>query len=130
LKFQRMEGVITAVAGYMGGIQPNPSYERIQDYAEALWIEFDPAQASYRSLLQKWTKLHTPKTPSHQYRSSVWYLTETQKAIALEVVNKWKGQHSFPLFSSVESISQLKFYRAEEYHQDYYLKTGQARFVS
>lgn len=125
-----MEGVVAAIAGYMGGIQPDPSYENIQDYAEALWIEYDPNQTSYLSLLQAWTKMHTPKTQSHQYRSSVWYMTEEQKEIASQVVSTWKEQHSFPLFTLVESASQLCFYRAEEYHQDYYLRTGQARFFS
>mmetsp|Transcript_36618 Transcript_36618/g.88750 ORF Transcript_36618/g.88750 Transcript_36618/m.88750 type:complete len:116 (+) Transcript_36618:212-559(+) len=115
----------------MGGKQPNPSYEELFDYAEALWIEFDPQEVSCQQLLQAWKKMHSPKTRSCRYRSVIWYLTEDQKAAATKTVDEWKVElHPVQLFTSVESASGLDFYRAEGYHQDYYLRTGQARFVS
>lgn len=115
----------------MGGKQPNPSYEEVFDYAEALWIEFDPCEVSCQQLLQAWKKMHSPKTESRQYRSVIWYLTEDQKIAATKTVDEWKAElDPVQLFTSVESASGLDFYRAEEHHQDYYLRTGQARFVS
>ena len=123
---------MTVVAGYMGGKQPNPSYEELHNaYAEALWIEFDPREVSCEELLHAWKKMHSPKSKSHRYRSVIWYLTEDQKEAAKWTIDKWRAEvDPVKLFTSVESASGLDFYRAEEYHQDYYLRTGQARFVS
>lgn len=115
----------------MGGKQPNPSYEDLFDYSEALWIEFNPLEVSCQELLQAWKKMHLPKTQSCRYRSAIWYLTDDQKTIATNIVEEWKAAlHPEQLFTSAESASGLDFYRAENYHQDYYLRTGQARFVS
>ena len=115
----------------MGGKQPNPSYEDLYDYSEALWIEFDPKEVSFQELLQAWKKMHSPKKESVRYRSAIWYLTEEQQVLATAIVEEWKAaMHPVQIYTSAESAAGLDFYRAEDYHQDYYLRTGQARFVS
>ena len=90
LKFQRIDGVITVIAGYFGGIggsshpyqqqepsssllspTPTPTYNDILDYAESLWIEYDPKLVTCEELLHAWTKMHNPTKPSNQYRSCI-----------------------------------------------------------
>jgi Peptide methionine sulfoxide reductase len=106
-------GVDRCIVGYAGGIQPNPNYGNIQDYTEALLIEFDPSVTSYTELLELWRSLHTPYPSKRQYRSAVMYLSEEQAKAAQEFT---KGEK----YVDVEPVT--KFYLAEEYHQDYLKK--------
>jgi peptide methionine sulfoxide reductase MsrA len=97
-----------------------------------LLVEFDPSEATVATLLDEWTRLHKPNKEvvggKSQYRSFVAYLNETQRDIAEHIVEEWKNRlSSTPLYTSVEAAT--RFYRAEDYHQDYYLRTGQARFI-
>jgi peptide methionine sulfoxide reductase MsrA len=113
-------GVDRCIVGYSGGIQPNPNYGNIQDYTEALLIEFDPSVTSYTELLKLWRSLHTPYPSKRQYRSAIMYLNEEQAEAAQEFT---KGEK----YVNVEPAT--KFYLAEEYHQDYLKKmTGTRRF--
>jgi methionine-S-sulfoxide reductase len=132
LKYQRIDGVLRVVAGYSGGIESDPSYDNVKDHSEALLVEFDPSEATVATLLDEWTRLHKPNKEvvggKSQYRSFVAYLNETQRDIAEHIVEEWKNRlSSTPLYTSVEAAT--RFYRAEDYHQDYYLRTGQARFI-
>jgi peptide-methionine (S)-S-oxide reductase len=136
LKCQRLDGVIEVVAGYAGGHQPNPTYDDILDHSEALRIEYDPSQISLRQMLHAWTKIHKPeKLVGRRYRSVAWYTGEEQRIVVEEVVREWRKEHgekkteesSSTLYTTVEPVTD--FYRAESYHQDYYIRTGQARFV-
>ena len=129
LKYQRVDGVVRVVAGYSGGQQDNPTYEEIKDHTEALLVEFDPTQVTYEDLLIEWTKMHKPKKKvSNQYKSVVWYMNEEQEDIARSIVQGWNSQFRTEfLYCTVEAATS--FYQAEEYHQDYYLRTGQARFI-
>jgi len=117
-----VEGVLETVVGYTGSAEPkanlNPTYQNIQDYAEALRITFDPNKVSYQELLAMMFAFATPADPrftkGRQYRFAIFYHTSEQKKMAehfLEVrgrVGSWV---------SVEPASD--FYRAEEYHQKY-----------
>lgn len=143
LKFQRFDGVIQVDAGYSGGHHHHPTYDDIMDHSEALRIEYDPSQISLRELLHAWTKMHTPDKPvSRRYRSVVWYLGQEQRIVAEEVIQKWRNEYYYNkakktvdegpsptiiLYTSVEPATE--FYKAESSHQDYYIRTGQARFV-
>ena len=117
------------MAGYSGGQHTTPCYQDVKDHSEALLIEFDPNETCLKSLLGAWTKIDKPTTEQRQYRSFVGYLSEEQKLVAEQVVAEWRKRlgSSSPLYTSVEEATM--FYQAEEYHQDYYLRTGQARFV-
>jgi peptide methionine sulfoxide reductase MsrA len=95
-----------------------------------LWIEFDPNQVKLETLLYEWTRMHkaTKEYSTNQYRSFVGYvLSDQQRTIADKVVKQWKERCLSPLHTSVEPAGS--FYQAEDHHQDYYIKTGQARFV-
>ena len=133
LLFQRMNGVVQAIAGYSGGKQLNPTYDKIMDHSEALWIEYDPTQTSLEELLRGWTKTHKPTQPvGRQYRSVVWYRSAKEQRVANEVVRLWRKEYeqkdaTATLHTTVEPVT--KFYQAESYHQDYYIRTGQAHFV-
>ena len=127
MKYQRLDGVHSVIVGYTGGSEPSPTYDEIMDHTEAILVEFDPQETSYTTLLQEWTKMHKPVEPtSNQYRSAVWYLNDEHRSLAQKVVAE--GKSRIPAIqTSVEKATS--FYRAESYHQDYYLRTGQARFI-
>lgn len=128
MKYQRIDGVAKVVAGYTGGHQPNPTYEEILDHTEALLIEFDPAEVTLGELLLAWTKMHKPLDPvGNQYRSVVWHLDEDQKDAAERTIREWQQRLGSDLHTTTEAATD--FYKAESYHQDYYIRTGQARFV-
>lgn len=129
--------MVHVIAGYSGGQQRDPTYDEVLDHSEALWIEYDPSQITLEVLLLAWTKMHKPgKHVVSQYRSAVWHLNEYQRVAAERVVAEWNAQYrerfdgrdsTLVLCTTVEPATA--FYKAEPYHQDYYIRTGQARFV-
>ena len=135
--FRNIKGVTEAAVGYAGGATENPTYEQVcrdnTGHAEVVEVEFDPEQVSYRQLLEVFWSNHDPTTLNRQgpdvgsqYRSVVFYYTPEQKTAAEEVkaaLNE-SGRFSRPIVTSIESAP--KFYRAEEYHQRYLEKRGQA----
>ena len=93
------------------------------DHTEALLIEFDPNVVAYEDLLITWSRMHSPtSTAKCQYRSAVWYLNEDQQAEAEGVLDGMKAITSGTVTSKVEPVT--RFYRAEEYHQNYLSKKG------
>lgn len=94
------------------------SYDNIQDYTEALLIEYDPAVVSYRAILDLWRSQHTPYPNKRQYRSAIMYRNEEQKKVAEESYGKEK-------YVDIEPATQ--FYMAEEYHQNYLKKMTAGR---
>ena len=129
--FQRIEGVISVVPGYAGGQTENPSYQEIcsgdTGHAEVAQIEFDPAVVSYAKLLEVFWQSHDPTTLNRQgadvgtqYRSVIFYHDQKQKEIAGKSQAAAQASGAFQ-DSIVTQISPLtQFYRAENYHQDYY----------
>jgi peptide-methionine (S)-S-oxide reductase len=117
-KFQALAGVDRCVVGYAGGIQPNPTYASIQDYTEALLVEFDPSVVSYTELLNLWQTMQSGYSSKRQYRSAIMYLNEEQAEVARELT---KGEK----YVDVEPAT--KFYLAEEYHQDHHKKMNGSR---
>ena len=119
-----MDGVVRVVVGYSGGKQLNPTYRSIMDHTEALLIEFNPEVVSYEDLLISWSKMHSP-TNTHskcQYRAAVWYLSRDQKAEAEGVLDGMRSMARAEVTSKVEPVT--RFYKAEEYHQNFMLKQG------
>ncbi len=129
--FEELAGVESATSGYIGGHTENPTYKDIcyknTGHAEAVEVVFDPAQVSFEELCAYFWRLHDPTTVNRQgpdvgdqYRSAIFYLTPEQKAVAekakIEAQKKW----SKPIVTEVVPASV--FYRAEEYHQDYFKK--------
>jgi peptide-methionine (S)-S-oxide reductase len=123
-----MNGVVRVVVGYSGGKQLNPTYRNIKDHTEALLIEFDPDVVSYEHLLISWSRMHSP-TNTHskcQYRAAVWYLNSDQKAEAEGFLQGMRALSTAKVTSKVEPVT--RFYKAEEYHQNYLSKMGGGGF--
>jgi peptide-methionine (S)-S-oxide reductase len=131
--FEKVEGVLSATSGYMGGTVANPSYEEVSagrtGHAESVEVVYDPAKVSYQKLLDAFWHNVDPVTPNaqfcdhgSQYRSAVFFQTDEEKRAAdasrqaLEQSNRFKE----PIVTQIVMASQ--FYPAEEYHQDYYKK--------
>lgn len=131
--FSKLAGVIDVVNGYSGGNIPNPTYEivssGISNHAESIEITFDPAKISYEKILRFFFKIHDPTTLNKQgndigtqYRSAIFYSNEEQKKIAQDLIDKANKSGLFPkkIVTSLEKFD--KFYKAEEYHQNYLSK--------
>lgn len=123
--FKRLKGVEKVVSGYAGSDVENPNYERVSsgstNAAEAVQITFDPGKVSYDKLLEIFWATHDPTTLNRQgsdigtqYRSAIFYKNDDQKKAAEQSKAKMPGE-------IVTDIAPLKnFYKAEDYHQNYY----------
>lgn len=128
--FRAEKGVIKTVVGYTGGESTTAKYEFVKkgntNHAESIKITFDPKVISYKKLLLFFFQIHDPTTLNQQgndkgsqYRSEIFYLTETQKKTAEEVkalVDKSKKWRK-PVVTAISKAGE--FYPAEDYHQDY-----------
>lgn len=126
---RKQPGVINTIVGYTGGNVENPTYENHEGHAEAVEIEYNTEITSYKKLLDFFFQIHNPTTLNRQgndigtsYRSAIFYNNEQEKKEAenfIDIVNKskrWKD-------SVVTTLEPLKkFYKAEDYHQDYLQK--------
>jgi peptide-methionine (S)-S-oxide reductase len=135
--FRNVKGVLSTSVGYAGGTQENPTYQDVctdkTGHAEVLELEFDPSQVSYDQLLEVFWSNHNPTTLNRQgpdvgtqYRSVIFYHSPEQKlaaAASKEKVEK-SGRFNRAIVTQIEPAS--KFWRAEDYHQRYLQKRGQA----
>jgi peptide-methionine (S)-S-oxide reductase len=131
--FQRVKGVKKVVSGYSGGKRENPNYEQVctgvSGHAEVVEIEFDENVISYENLLDIFFEIHDPTQLNRQgndvgsqYRSVIFYLDENQKDTALKKIEELKKKG----INVVTEVSPLtKFYKAEEYHQNYFNQNPQ-----
>lgn len=137
--FERLNGVTNVKSGYEGGDIVNPTYEQVctgtTNHAEVIEMEFDPAKISYEELLEIFWKIHDPTTLNRQggdigtqYRSVIFYHSEQQKEIAEKYRKLLNDQNAFgsPVVTAIDKAET--FYVAENYHQDYYIKNGQAPY--
>ncbi len=126
---RKQPGVINTEVGYTGGQNDNPTYQRHPGHAEALEITYDPAETSYRRILDFFFQVHNPTTLNRQgndrgtsYRSAIFYKDEEEKRTAeemIEIVNR-SGRWPNPVVTTLEPLT--KFWPAEAYHQDYLVK--------
>lgn len=137
LLFSETPGVVKAEAGYMGGEEESDevTYEQVcsgtTGHAEVVHIVFDPSKVTYEKLLELFWKNHNPTTLNRQgpdvgtqYRSAIFYYTPEQKKTAQssrDAHQKTLGERK--IVTEIERAG--RFYRAEEYHQDYLKKRGQ-----
>lgn len=131
--FRELKGVEKVESGYSGGHTVDPTYEQVctgtTGHAEAVQITFDPAIISYRALLEVFFATHDPTTLNRQgadvgtqYRSAVFYHSEAQREIALQVIRELEAARLWPGPIVTEVVPFSRFYRAEEYHQDYFAR--------
>ena len=129
--FQQVKGVDKVVSGYSGGHVVNPTYEQICEkktgHAEVCQLVYDPAVVSIPELLEVFWQTHDPTTLDRQgndvgpqYRSVIFYHSEEQRKAAVEYKAALDASGAFPrpIVTTVEPFKN--FYRAEEYHQNYY----------
>lgn len=127
--FKETRGVNTVTSGYAGGDIPNPTYAQvcsgITNHAEVVQITFDPKLISYDALLKIFWLIHDPTTPNRQgndvgtqYRSVIFYHTENQKDVAAASMVLISEKLSASIVT--QSLPCPQFYRAEDYHQDYF----------
>ena len=129
--FGEMEGVLSAVSGYMGGQVANPSYREVcagsTGHAEVVQVTFDPAVTSFRDILDVFFAIHDPTTLNRQgndigtqYRSAIFYYTPEQKATAEAVIRELGAKKTWKDQIVTEVTPATEFYRAEDYHQEYF----------
>ena len=137
--FRKVEGVVDAIVGYSGGHTENPTYKDVcssmTGYAEVVEVEYDSSKVSYEELLDVFWENHDPTTPNRQgpdvgsqYRSVIFFHTPEQEAVARASKEKAQARFRNPIVTEIQPISE--FYRAEEYHQQYFQKNRLARFFS
>ena len=119
-------GVISTRVGYSGGDVPNATYRNHGNHAEAIEIVFDPAQLSYRGLLEFFFQIHDPTTKNRQgndigpsYRSAIFYLSDEQKRVAEETIADVDASGKWPAKVVTEVAAAGPFWDAEPEHQDY-----------
>jgi peptide-methionine (S)-S-oxide reductase len=131
--FDKLKGVRSTTSGYIGGRMKNPTYEAVSrggtGHAEAVQVLFEPEKISYTQLLEVFWPNIDPTTPDRQfcdwgtqYRSAIFYHGETQKQLAEESKKALNRSGRFGSAIVTEIVPASEFYRAEEYHQDYYVK--------
>jgi peptide-methionine (S)-S-oxide reductase len=131
--FDELPGVISTTSGYTGGRTKNPTYEQVSagitGHAESVEVIFDPAKITYARLLEVFWKNIDPITANRQfcdsgtqYRSGIFYHTEEQKRLAEASKKALEDSGRFKQPIVTEIVAATAFYRAEEYHQDYYKK--------
>ncbi|MDP3288658.1 MAG: peptide-methionine (S)-S-oxide reductase MsrA [Methyloversatilis sp.] len=123
---RKLPGVLKTRVGYTGGNVPNATYRSHGTHAEGIEIVFDPAQISYRQLLEFFFQIHDPTTKNRQgndrglaYRSAIYWVSDAQRDEALRTIadvnasGLWPG----PVVTEVEPVGD--FWEAEPEHQDY-----------
>lgn len=127
--FQRIDGVKTAVSGYMGGETENPSYKEIctgtTGHAEVVQLKYDPATVSLEKLLDVFWISHDPTTLNRQgadvgtqYRSAIFFEDEAQKEVAERSMLAAAAKFEDPIVTEITPAAT--FYVAEDYHQEFY----------
>jgi peptide-methionine (S)-S-oxide reductase len=130
--YDDVQGVLSVESGYIGGHVANPSYKAVcggdTGHAEAIRIEFDPAQVSYDELLDIFFHIHDPTTLNRQgndvgtqYRSAIFPHSEEQRRIAEAAIERARGEWPNAIVTTIEDGT---WYPAENYHQEYFANNG------
>jgi peptide-methionine (S)-S-oxide reductase len=133
--FRQLDGVTKTEVGYEGGTLENPSYEDVcshtTGHAEVVEVTYDPERISFDDLLEVFWRKHDPTQLNRQgwdigdqYRSVIFFRDDEQREAAERSKEREQGRHSRPVVTLVEPAQT--FYVAEDYHQQYLEKRGQA----
>ncbi|MDZ4682938.1 MAG: peptide-methionine (S)-S-oxide reductase MsrA [Saprospiraceae bacterium] len=132
--YQDLRGVHSVLPGYSGGTPETANYKAVcsgtTDHVEIIQIKFDPQEISFAEILEIFWSTHNPTTPNRQgndvgpqYRSAIFYHSETQRAVAEQSIKEVA-----PKFWSDKIVTEVvpfeAFYEAEDYHQNYYKSVG------
>ncbi len=139
--FERVKGVLHTTAGYAGGTAATATYEQVSSettgHAESVEVIFDPSRITYGQLLRVYFSVaHDPTQLNRQgpdvgtsYRSAIFYTDDTQRRIATAYIAQLDAARIFPSRIVTQVTPLKRFYRAEEYHQDYALKNPDNRYI-
>ncbi len=129
--YEQLRGVEKVESGYAGGHVPDPTYRQVTTgktgHAEVVQLTYDPAVVSFRELLEVFFTIHDPTTLNRQgadvgpqYRSAIFYHDEDQRQVAEEVIREMEAAAIWddPIVTEVSPLEA--FYKAEDYHQEYY----------
>jgi peptide-methionine (S)-S-oxide reductase len=139
--YEQMEGVVSVASGYMGGHTLDPTYQDVcagdTGHIEVVEITFDPDVTSYREILEVFFAIHDPTTrdrqgndSGEQYRSAIFYQSDEQRRTAermireLDAAGIWRD----PIVTELRPAST--FYRAEDYHQQYFRNNPRQPYCS
>jgi methionine-S-sulfoxide reductase len=131
--FDQVPGVIKTTVGYSGGHVANPTYEMVcshtTGHAEVTEIEFDPVKISYEDILCQFFRMHDPTQLNRQgpdvgdsYRTVIFYFDDAQREAAEKVKAEQQAKFDKPIVTEIAKAGP--FYKAEEYHQKFFEKTG------
>jgi peptide-methionine (S)-S-oxide reductase len=131
--FKGVDGVEEVISGYTGGTTVNPTYREVctnaSGHAEAVQLTFDSGKISYREILQIFFSVHDPTTLNRQgedvgtqYRSAIFYHDDRQRAIAEALIKELNEAHLWRKPVVTQAVPLDKFYPAEDYHREYFLR--------
>ena len=134
-RFKKVKGVSSTSVGYSGGKKDSPTYEQVctgdTGHAEVVEVDFDSSIVTYSELLDVFWACHDPTTKDrhgpdigHQYRSVIYYLDDNQRRLAEESMNDMNESGRFRNSIVTEIYPIKEYYKAEDYHQDYFDKKG------
>jgi len=134
-EFRMVPGVLATQVGYTGGHSTDPTYEEVcshaTGHAEAVEVDFDPERVTYQDLLDRFWQIHDPTQVNRQgwdigdqYRSAVFTHDDEQARLARESMQRAQQRFRKPIATQI--VPAERFYRAEEYHQQYLEKRGRA----
>jgi len=138
--FDQLKGVKEVVSGYSGGKEKNPTYKQVSygktTHAEAINIYYDAEMISYQQLLDVFFVAHDPTQVDRQgndigpqYRSAIYYRTPAEKTMVDATIKKLNDEGKFSKPIATEVAAFTKFWDAEDYHQDYYKKNPNDRYM-
>jgi len=132
--FDQVPGVVSTEAGYIGGHIDKPTYEQVcahtTGHAEAVKIEYDPGEVTYKTLLKQFFRMHDPTQLNRQgpdvgdnYRSAIFYVDDEQKNEAQKIMDQLNGtEFNGKIVTTLEPAET--FWPAEDYHQKFTERTG------
>lgn len=128
--YRKLDGVVDVTSGYAGGHKPEPNYAEVcsgtTGHSEVVQIEYDPERISYEQLLDQFWRLHDPTFPEKaQYRSIIFAHDDEQHEAATKAIRERQAQESKRTIQTVVERTP-EFWRAENYHQQYFAKHGVA----
>ena len=137
--YDDLRGVTDVVSGYAGGHVPDPTYEQVcggaTGHAEVVRVTFDPAQITYRDLLDVFFSIHDPTTLNRQgadvgtqYRSVIFPHDDEQKRIAEQAIRDLEAEEVWESPVVTQVVPLTEFYPAEDYHQEYFARNPGAGY--
>ncbi len=132
--FAQQQGVVSATSGYMGGTMPNPDYRSIctgnTGHLEVVAIKYDSSKVSFETLTKLFFEIHNFEQTNgqgpdigSQYLSAIFYNNQEEKEIANDLIQQLETK-GYKVATKLISTLNTPFFKAEDYHQDYYKRTG------